>query len=148
MKLYSKLLTLMFAGVVALSLATPVEVFAQYSAGLVPEACSTDVTKCDFCSFIEMTSNVINLLFQILVIVAVIMVVVTGFRLVTSGGNVSAMEKSKESLTNVIIGFVIVLSAWMIVDTVIKTLVADGQPFGVWNKFDGDCGGVINAPGT
>ena len=103
---------------------------------------------CNFCTLIETANRVINLFFEILVIVAIIMIVRAGFILVISAGNVSAMENAKSSLTNVIIGFVIILSAWLIVDTVFKVLVTN-QDFGMWNEFNAntDCGSIRNREG-
>jgi len=99
---------------------------------------------CNFCHLLSTGKNVIDLLFQVLIIAAVVMIVVAGFKLVTSAGNVSAMQSAKGMLTNVIIGFVIVLSAWLIVDTIIKMLVGQNSQFGMWNQFSSDCGGARN----
>lgn len=96
---------------------------------------------CDFCALVETANRLINLFFEILIIVAVIMVVYAGLKLVTSGGNASAMQDAKSMLSNVIIGFVIILAAWLIVDTIFKMLVGNDD-FGTWNEFDSeDCGG-------
>ncbi len=119
--------------------------FAQQSP-LVPKECATNVSACNFCTLLKMANNIINLLFELLVIAAVILVVVAGFKLVTSAGDVSAYEHAKSMLTNVIIGFVIVMSAWFIVDTIFKMLVKE-KNFGVWNKIEGiECGGIKNEP--
>ena len=53
----------------------------------------------------------------------------------TSAGNAGALERAKGMMTNVVIGFIIVLSAWLIIDTVIKTLV-DETKFGVSHEID------------
>jgi len=100
--------------------------------------------NCNFCELLKTGNKVINLLFQVLVIAAVVMIVVAGFKLVTSAGNVNAMQSAKGMLTNVIIGFVIVLAAWLIVDTIYKMLVGENSRFGMWNQLSGDCGGARN----
>lgn len=119
--------------------------FGQEEGGLV----SCDGIDCNFCDVIETTDNVIDFLFEALSVVAVILLVVAGFRLVTSAGDVSAMTQARSMFTSVIIGLVIVLSAWLIVDTVMKALlVKDGEfasQFGQWNSLEvNGCGGLYD----
>ena len=126
---------------------TPLIGHAQQQAegGLV--ACTG--IDCNFCSAVETANNVINLLFELMIVAAVILVVVAGLKLVTSAGNVSAMQDAKGMLANVIIGFIIVLSAWLIVDTLMKALMGDpnSNGFGPWNQFEGNgCGKIKTDP--
>lgn len=106
---------------------------------------------CNACDVITTTNTIINWLFGILAMLAVISLVVAGFRLVVSGGNVSAWKQAKQMFTNVIIGFVIVLSAWLIVDTIMKGMLDPEfkAGFGMWNSLDGvncDTGNSIDIP--
>lgn len=110
---------------------------SQVDSGLV--TCSG--LDCDACDLIKMTNRIVNFLITLLTIAATVMVVVAGFRLVTSGGDTGAMQSAKKMFTNVLIGFVIVLSAWLLVDTVLKTLTSDGQGLEMWTKID-NCGGI------
>lgn len=123
---------------------------------LVPQACINNVAGCNFCTLLAMGGNIVDLLFQLLVIAAVILIVVAGFKLVTSAGNPQALEGAKSMLTNVIIGFVIIISAWLIVDTIFRMLAQEneGIDFRVWNRIEGvncvtdstdsDSGGTVN----
>lgn len=132
-----RLVTLWFTTLVLLVFASLPEMALAQTQGLV--ACTG--LDCDFCALVETANRLINLFFEILIIVAVIMVVYAGLKLVTSGGNASAMQDAKSMLSNVIIGFVIILAAWLIVDTIFKMLVGNDD-FGTWNEFDSeDCGG-------
>lgn len=115
---------------------SPTIVFAQDNDGGLVTCTGVGSDPCTFCDVIQTGNNVIELLFEILIVAAIIMVVIAGLRLVTSQGNANAMEQAKSMLTNVIIGFVIVLSAWLIVDTIFKMLVGDNQNFGIWNNLD------------
>lgn len=115
--------------------------FGQDSAGLV----TCNGPDCNFCSLMQMADNIIQFLFVILVLAAVLSLVIAGFRLVTSQGNPGAMERAKKMVSNILIGFVIILSAWLIVDTVIKAIAnRDGNggfDFGMWNQIsDVQCG--------
>jgi hypothetical protein len=59
----------------------------------------------------------------------------------TSGGNPEARNRGRNMLLNVVIGLVILLSAWLVVDFVMKTLynpdttTSDGKKFGPWNSI-------------
>ncbi len=83
--------------------------------------------------------------------VAVRIVIYAGLKLVVSAGNPSAMSDAKKMLTNVLIGFVIVLSAWLIVDTIMKALLNPNYEsgeieFGPWNQLEANqCGGMVGA---
>lgn len=131
------LLVLVFA-VIAVTSAFPVVTFAVDPAGLV--TCegvdANGIADCNFCSFIQMVDVIVNWLFSVLVLIAVFLIVYAGFKLVVSAGNPSAMTDAKGMISNVIIGFVIILAAWLIVDTVLKALVAPDLEFGMWNDIN------------
>ena len=105
------------------------------AAGLVPCGGATE-RPCQTCDVVVLTNNVVSWLVMILGTIAAILIVVAGVRLVTSGGNMSAKEQAKSSMTNLIVGYLIVLSAWLVLDYGLKALlVQDGaKSFGVWNE--------------
>jgi hypothetical protein len=98
---------------------------------------------CDMCDFVNMINGIVDWLFGFLVLAAVLALMVAGFKLVVSAGNESAMSNAKSMFTNIIIGFVIVLSAWLIVDTIMKAFLAPDSGFGVWNEIE-DCGSLFD----
>jgi len=103
---------------------------------LIPQSAAAQLVTCagpdcNFCTATQMVDGLIGWLIGILVLVAVLLLCVAGFKLVTSAGNSSAVGEAKQMLVNVIVGFVIILAAWTIVDTLIKTLA--GGDLGVWN---------------
>ena len=105
------------------------------AAGLVPE-CSGDT--CTTCHAVALVNNVMNFLITALSIVAVGMFVYVGFQMVVSGGDTQAWTSAKKMFTDVVIGFLIVLAAWLIVDTVLKSLTKGGEMGGggleVWSS--------------
>lgn len=116
-------------------IAAPSFIFAQ---GFVPCGIG-DVDPCQACHVVMLVENVLDWLVMILGIIATILIVVAGIKLATSGGNVSAMESAKRSINNLLIGYVIVLAGWLMVDTVMKVLVSDDGAipnFGVWNSIE------------
>lgn len=130
------LLSLVILGSVALS--WPADAVAQ---GLVP--CTG--LDCDFCDIADMTNGIINWLFGFLTLCAVLVFAWAGIKLVTLGGDQAAMEYAKARLTYVIIGFLLMLASWLIVDTILKGLTqsTSGEPQGLefWGTFEvGKCG--------
>jgi hypothetical protein len=117
----------------------PSLVLGQDPEGLV--TCSGP--DCNLCSFVDMVNGLVDWLFGFLVLAAVLGLMITGFKMVVSGGNESAWTQAKSMFTNIIIGFVIVLSAWLIVDTILKAFIDSDSGFGMWNKIE-DCGGILN----
>lgn len=121
-------------GVVAVLFILPMTVGA---ADLVPECGGDGQPACQACYAVELVNNVVSWLVMILGVIAAILIVVAGARLVTSGGNASAMEAAKSSMTNLIIGYIIVLSAWLVMDYGLRALLVEGgsAQFGVWNAI-------------
>ncbi|MBY0538255.1 pilin [Patescibacteria group bacterium] len=107
------------------------------AADLVPECGGEGQPACQACYAVELVNNVVSWLVMILGVIAAILIVVAGARLVTSGGNASAKEQAKSSMTNLIIGYIIVLSAWLVMDYGLRALLVEGGDarFGVWNSI-------------
>lgn len=107
----------------------------SFAAGLVP--CGGDgEPACEACHLVEMLSGLLDWLVGILTVVFSLILVTAGFNLVTSSGNVAAKAKAKSMITNAFVGFVIVLSAWLLVDYGMKMLVSDAGvavQLGTWN---------------
>lgn len=86
------------------------------------------------------TQNVINLAITLGVVAAVLAIVFAGFTWMTSGGNPEKRAQGRSMIINVVIGLAIVLSAWLIVDFVMKKLynpahTDQGVTFGPWNSI-------------
>lgn len=88
---------------------------------------------CDFCKFAEMVGRVKNYLVGLLVLCATILLAWTGVQMAMSAGSSDAMQLLKDRLTNIVIGFILILAATTIVDTLIKALVTDGQLREAWS---------------
>jgi Type IV secretion system pilin/NlpC/P60 family len=81
---------------------------------------------CSACNVVYMANGLITWLIGILFVVFALLLAIAGVKLVTSGGNHHALDEAKGSFVNAIIGFIIILSAWLIVDTIMRALV--GRP--------------------
>lgn len=69
--------------------------------------------------------NIVKFILAIAFIIAVIFLVVGGFRYIVSQGNEEAVEKAKGTITNAIIGIVVIVLAWIIL-TVVLNLIGKG----------------------
>jgi hypothetical protein len=131
-------------------------IFLPYLVGaesLVP--CDEVKRQCQACDFITLATRIIKFLISIMAMLCAIVVAVAGFKIVTSGGEAGAITEARAMITNVVIGFVILLTAWLIVDTVIKLFI--GGNYGPWNNIDcviqptglaGTPGGSVTGGGT
>lgn len=83
---------------------------------------------CSACNLVYLANAVIQWLIGFLTILFAVLMAVAGWGLVVSGGNQSALDAAKEKFTNAVIGFIIILAAWLVIDTIIRGLVgADGM---------------------
>lgn len=75
---------------------------------------------------------------MIMFMVFAVIAVVAGFGMVTSGGNPSSLQAAKDKFKNAFIGLIIVLAAFLLVDTVMRTLLKGGagevSGYGPWSK--------------
>lgn len=119
--------------------------FSAWAQGFVP--CGDTVNnQCQFCHLAQLLNNVMNWLVGILFIVFSIVIVASGVQLVTSAGNTQAKEGAKRKIMNALIGFLIVLAAWLLIDFAMRQLLSTSGPtvLGPWNAIQ--CVTQPNAP--
>jgi type IV secretory pathway VirB2 component (pilin) len=80
----------------------------------------------DETSVATIVGTIARVLMSLLGIIFVVLIIVSGYQWMTAGGNEDAVKKSKERMTNAIIGLVIVLSAWAIWSFVNTFLIGNG----------------------
>ena len=88
-------------------------------------------------SLSQLLPMVIELLLGIAGGVAVIFVIIGGYQYITSGGNEESAEKGRKTLTNAVIGIVIIVLSYAII-TVISNLVTTpgGYGYKTENRLD------------
>ncbi len=86
--------------------------------------CDNVTNACDFNALMCMANNIIDALIYFSVLVAVAMFAFAGFKYLTAGGDMGAMKQARSIFTNVAIGFIFVLGAWLIVTLILQTLVS------------------------
>lgn len=140
MKALRVLLPIIVLGVIAL---TPHAAYAASGATffgpIVPPECHCDAktngvdSAPDFGCVLQTLENLMNFAVSIGVIIFVLVASYAGFLFMFSPLNSHNREMGRKVLTNAVVGLLITLSAWLIVDFVMKTLY-NGQ-WGPWNSL-------------
>lgn len=108
---------------------------------LVPDAHELDEScpvgaPLGFGGVLQLVQNGMNAAISLGILICVLVIVFAGFLWILTPTNPESHSQAKKVLTNAVIGFVIILSAWLIVDFVMK-LLYDGETtnFGPWNAI-------------
>lgn len=131
--------------ILVVMLVTPVYIaHAQFSGPLVPcgidenddgkvtgpgavgkDGASLPDEQCHFEDLIKIVQNVVNWLLAFAVFFAVILFSFAGFLYVTSAGDPGKLSKAHSMFRSVIIGFLIAMAAWLIINTILLGLGVD-----------------------
>lgn len=106
-----------------------------------------DGLECNTCHLVEMGNTILTWLIGVLFLVFAVVAAIAGWGLVTSAGNQTALSAAKSKFTNAMIGLVIVLGAWLLVDTLMRSLLSPVGPngpapqghiagFGPWSQVE------------
>lgn len=123
--------------------------FTGDTGGVVP----CEGINCDACHLVELTQNIINFAVYLTIFVATLMFVWAGFLYITAGGDSSKIKSAHDVFWKVLVGMVIVLAAWLIVDAIMKVLFNESGYNAPWNEIlcrsenTGNNPGNPNAPG-
>lgn len=106
----------------------------SYAKPLVP----CDGPDCRLCDIVTLGQNIITWLIGVMATLCALVVAIAGLKMVTAGGNHGAVTEARNMMTNVVIGFIIILSAWLVVDTIMKMFLDEqvfGTRYGPWNEI-------------
>jgi hypothetical protein len=106
-----------------------------YAAGLVPCG-GTNEPMCRACDFVSMGQKVLFKFIELSAGIIALAFAYGGMKMLMSAGNTGAVSEAKEIMTNAVIGFVILLGAWLIVNTVLMTMMSDGKGIEVWGTIE------------
>lgn len=132
---------------VSIFMLMPVAASAQYipfnpgtgTGSIVPECSGESLgtnlgNECTFCDFMHLVQNLLNFVLLMAVVTAGALFAWAGWLYVIDGGNGSKVKQAKSIFLNVIIGLVLVIGAYTIVSTIMKTL-AGGSFMDNWNTI-------------
>lgn len=114
--------------------AVPLPALAQSSSGATVAdtglvKCGTQTANgrvsnpCGFTDFIRLIKGIADFLIVLGVAVAALVFAWAGFLYLTAAGNMHKIEEAHGLFGKVLIGFLLMLSAWLIVNTIEKTLL-------------------------
>lgn len=116
-------------------------IFSQ-AAGLVPCG-GPGESQCSFCYFLIMLKNIMAFGSGLFISLSIIMIVISGITSIVSFGGVNFLTRAKSALKACIKGMIIVLLAWLIINSILlalsaKTDLGIGRPN--WYTFDCNAG--------
>lgn len=125
----------------------------SFTGSIVPCGSATTCTdgarairECGFCDLVALAQNIINFLIFAGIVIAVLMFVYAGILYVTSPGNSGNISKAHSIFWDVLVGLIITLAAWLIVDVIMKTFY--NQDYGPWNAIVCGVGSTAGSPNS
>jgi hypothetical protein len=104
---------------------------------IVPKECHS--CPCGFAGVLEIMRHLMNFAVTLGVIVLTVVIAWAGLMYILSAANPESRSKANGLITGAIIGMVLVLSSWLIVDFVMRTLYSgeagNAGKFGPWNSI-------------
>lgn len=98
---------------------SPTPALAQNIAGFA----GCDGPDCSACNIISLANEGLQWFIGFLFVLFALLVAWAGAQLVVSGGSHHALDEAKSKFTNAIVGLLIILAAWLVVDTIMRGLV-------------------------
>lgn len=89
---------------------------------------------CQMCDLVKLSQNIINFLIGLSIPLAAALFAWAGVLFFTSSA-VDKIAKARSILTNALIGFLIAISAWLVVQTIMKAILSDKYYQG-WNRIE------------
>ncbi|MBI2064043.1 MAG: transglycosylase SLT domain-containing protein [Candidatus Yanofskybacteria bacterium] len=133
-------------------------IYSTNAAGLVPcgqsedDPATTDVIEsnsCTTCDVLVLGSRVINfILFTVTPAIAVLLFLIAGFMILLGGANPGLVTTGKNIFKTTVYGLLLIFGAWMITNTVLKSIAGEGPFTGKWNEVTCAGGGVGGVGGV
>lgn len=117
-----------------------------FSGGIVPLECrgKNTIANCDLCSLAQMIQNAANFMLGLSVPAAALLFAWAGIRLFAARGVAEHINAAKKIFKTVVIGFLIIVSVWTLVNVVMNSLLKGGE-LGTWDWRTLDCSAVRGA---
>ncbi len=113
-------------------------VFPQFvfAKGLVPCGGQGE-PMCTLCDFATLANNIIEfMLFKLILPIGTLVLMYAGIMFMANASNPGNIEKAKKIFSTTIIGIVIALSAWLVINTIMVQLIRPGHPISEgWTQF-------------
>jgi len=95
---------------------------------------------CTFCDFFVLIYNVIQFaLFTLGPVLVALMIMIGGFYILTGAGNPAQVQKGKNTVTWAILGYVLMMASWMIVNTIFVVIDLNVSWSGLGKWYEINC---------
>lgn len=112
-------------------------VVPRCNVGAIDKTTGQYKTPCDFNFFMKLINNIIKfLLFVVATPLVALIIMYTAYLFLTAGGNSGQVEKVRHILFNAVVGYVIALAAWLIINTIVSSLKVDPSINTFMEKID------------
>lgn len=92
------------------------------------------VPICQACNLVQLADNILRFFVSLSVMIAALMFAYAGFLYVSASSNKQNIDSARKIFTNVFIGLIFVLAAYLIIDMTLKVLT--GTPLSVLSKIE------------
>lgn len=123
----------MLGGYYLILIAFPLWVFGQSRAGLPSQIVPCTGVNCTVCDLAQLAQNIINTAVFLLIFLSALLFAYAGILMVTNAANPGQYGRAKGIFAKVTGGLIMLLAAWLIVDTLMKSVL--GGSFGPWNDI-------------
>ena len=121
--------------IIIIALFLPFSVSAGFLSGPIVPCGRQGQDPCTLCHIFELAKNVIQFLFEFILIIAPVFVLIGGVVILSSAGKPEQAGLGRKIITSAIVGVIIALLAWTILGMVFNALVGGpGFPW-PWNEF-------------
>lgn len=114
-------------GLAAVFLFAPFLVSAEsFIDGIVPEEIKGTPQSVQACHLVYLANNIITFSIWLATAIATLMFAYAGFLYVTASANKNNLDQAKKIFTNTLIGFVLILGAYLIINLIVFTFTGSG----------------------
>lgn len=142
----------LFFGLVIIILFFPLQVFAQergfLGGPIVPCGIKSDPQRshnCTLCDIFVLTKNVINFLFELILVIAPVFVLIGGGIILLSAGAPEKINLGKKVMLSTVIGIVIALVSWTALNMLFNNFIDPSVAPWPWNNPNCEGGGIIES---
>lgn len=101
------------------------ETLLAQAVGIVP---TCPAGGCGWNELLQLANNLITFFFRFGAIVASLLIAYAGWLYITSGGDSSKVSQAKGMFIKILIGFIVMLSAYLVVKLILQVLGYQGDP--------------------
>lgn len=88
----------------------------------VLQTCTASATPCEWPQFLALLNELTRFAIYLAVIFATLTIAYGGFKMLVSAGNSSEISAAKSMITNAVLGIIITMIAWLVVQYILTSL--------------------------